>query len=59
LERLQKEKPDTPMEELVKEADAIVAAEIEERKKEREEADKKWKEEQENKEKEEGEITEA
>ena len=33
LERLQKEKPDSPMEELVKEADAIVAAEIEERRK--------------------------
>ena len=29
LERLKKEKPDTPMEELVKEADAIVAAEVE------------------------------
>ena len=36
LERLQKEKPDTPMEELVKEADTIVAEEIEERKKKRE-----------------------
>ena len=36
LERLQKEKPDTPMEELVKEADDIVAAEIEERRKKRE-----------------------
>jgi hypothetical protein len=36
LERLQKEKPDTPMEELVKEADAIVAAEAEERRKKRE-----------------------
>lgn len=36
LERLQKEKPDAPMEELVKEADAIVAAEIEERRKARE-----------------------
>jgi Glu-tRNA(Gln) amidotransferase subunit E-like FAD-binding protein len=34
LERLQKEKPDAPMEELVKEADAIVAEEIEERRKE-------------------------
>lgn len=32
LERLKKEKPDAPMDELVKEADAIVAAEIEERK---------------------------
>jgi hypothetical protein len=36
LERLKKEKPDTPMEELVKEADAIVATEIEERQKKRE-----------------------
>jgi hypothetical protein len=36
LERLKKEKPDTPMEELVKEADAIVAAEMEERRKQRE-----------------------
>jgi hypothetical protein len=36
LERLQKEKPDAPMEELVKEADAIVAEEIEERRKKRE-----------------------
>tara|TARA_B100001173_G_scaffold295366_1_gene290092 strand:- start:121 stop:888 length:768 start_codon:yes stop_codon:yes gene_type:complete len=36
LERLQKEKPDTPMEELVKEADATVAKEIEERKEKRE-----------------------
>jgi hypothetical protein len=36
LERLQKEKPDAPMEELVKEADEIVAQEVEERKKERE-----------------------
>lgn len=36
LERLQKEKPDTPMEELVKEADEIVASEIEERRKKRE-----------------------
>ena len=36
LERLQKEKPDTPMEDLVKEADKIVAEEIEERKKKRE-----------------------
>jgi hypothetical protein len=36
IERLKKEKPDTPMEELVKEADAIVAAEIEERRKKRE-----------------------
>jgi len=38
LERLKKEKPDTPMEELVKEADAIVAAELEERRKKREAA---------------------
>ena len=37
LERLKKEKPDTPMEELVKEADSIVAAEMEERRKTREE----------------------
>jgi len=37
LERLKKEKPDAPMEELVKEADAIVAAEVEERRKKREE----------------------
>jgi hypothetical protein len=36
IERLKKEKPDTPMEELVKEADEIVAKEIEERKKKRE-----------------------
>lgn len=36
LERLQKEKPDAPMEELVKEADKIVADEIAERKKQRE-----------------------
>ena len=36
LERLQKEKPDAQMEDLVKEADAIVAEEIEERKKKRE-----------------------
>ena len=36
LERLKKEKPDAPMEELVKEADAIVAAELEERRKQRE-----------------------
>jgi len=39
LERLKKEKPDTPMEELVKEADAIVATEITERQKKREEED--------------------
>ena len=36
LERLKKEKPDAPMEELVKEADAIVASEVEERRKKRE-----------------------
>jgi len=36
LERLQKEKPDSLMEDLVKEADALVAAEIEERRKLRE-----------------------
>ena len=36
LERLQKEKPDSPMEDLIKEADALVAAEIEERRKLRE-----------------------
>ena len=36
LERLKKEKPDANMEELVKEADAIVAAEVEERRKMRE-----------------------
>ncbi len=36
LERLKKEKPDMNMEELVKEADAIVAAEIAERQKQRE-----------------------
>ena len=36
LERLKKEKPDAPMEELIKEADAIVAAEVEERRKKRE-----------------------
>ena len=38
LERLQKENPDTPMEELVKKADEIVAVEIEERRKQREAA---------------------
>jgi len=37
IERLKKEKPDAPMEELVKEADEIVAKEIEERQKKREE----------------------
>mgnify|MGYP001036356713 CR=1 FL=1 len=36
IERLKKEKPDASMEELVKEADEIVAKEIEERKKKRE-----------------------
>ena len=40
LERLQKEKPDTPMEELVKEADSIVAIELEERRKQREQDNK-------------------
>ena len=35
LERLQKEKPDAPMEELVVEADTIVADEIRERQKQR------------------------
>ena len=40
LERLKKEKPDTPMDDLVKEADAIVAAEVEERQKQREAAAK-------------------
>jgi hypothetical protein len=40
LERLQKEKPDTPMEELVKEADSIVATELEERRKQREQDNK-------------------
>ena len=39
LERLQKEKPDTPMEDLVKEADSIVAIELEERRKQREQDD--------------------
>lgn len=36
IERLKREKPDAAMEDLVKEADAIVAAEIEERRKQRE-----------------------
>lgn len=40
LERLKTEKPDAPMEELVKEADALVAEEIEQRRKEREITDK-------------------
>ena len=39
LERLQKEKPDAPMEDLVKEADEIVAQEMKERQKQREAAD--------------------
>lgn len=39
LERLRKEAPDAPMEDLVKEADAIVAAEIEKRRKAREAED--------------------
>ena len=46
LERLKKEKPDTPMEELVKEADKIVADEIEERRKFREAELKKIEEEE-------------
>jgi len=37
LERLKKENPDTPMEELVKQADAVVAEEMKERQKKREE----------------------
>jgi|TARA_R110002110_G_scaffold26267_3_gene96770 hypothetical protein len=37
LERLKKEKPDTPMEELVKQADAVVAEEMKERQRKREE----------------------
>ena len=37
LERLQKEKPDAPIEDLIKEADAIVQAEIDERQRLREE----------------------
>ena len=36
LERLKKEKPDTPMEELVKEADEIVSQEMKQRQKDRE-----------------------
>ena len=36
LERLQKEEPDTPMEELVKRADDMVATEIKERQEKRE-----------------------
>jgi hypothetical protein len=36
IERLKKEKPDAPMEDLVKEADEIVAKEVEERRKKRE-----------------------
>jgi Asp-tRNA(Asn)/Glu-tRNA(Gln) amidotransferase B subunit len=35
IERLKKEKPDAPMEDLVKEADAIVAEEIKKRQEER------------------------
>jgi len=38
LERLKKEKPDTPMEELVKEADEIVAEEMKERQRKRAES---------------------
>ena len=45
LERLKKEKPDSPMEDLVKEANVIVAAEVEERKKQRELEDVKEEEE--------------
>jgi hypothetical protein len=45
LERLKKEKPDSPMEDLVKEANEIVAAEVEERKKQRELEDVKEEEE--------------
>ena len=41
LERLKKEKPDTPMEDLVSEADSIVAKEIEARKAKRLEEDAK------------------
>ena len=37
LERLKKEKPDTPMEELVKQADAVVAEEMKERQRKRDE----------------------
>ena len=44
IERLKKEKPEVPMEELIKEADAIVASEIEERRKKREEEARKAKE---------------
>jgi len=40
LERLKKEKPDANMEDLVKEADAVVAEEMKQRQKEREEAAK-------------------
>ena len=40
IERLKKEKPDAPMEELVKEADAIVAEEVKQRQTEREEKNK-------------------
>ena len=47
LERLKKEKPDSPMEDLVKEANEIVAAEVEERKKQRELEDVKEGEEEE------------
>jgi len=44
IERLKKEKPEVPMEELIKEADTIVATEIEERRKKREEEARKAKE---------------
>ena len=44
LERLQKEKPDADMEDLVKEADAVVQQEIEERQKQREAEEERQKE---------------
>ena len=40
VERLKKEKPDAPIEELIKEADEIVQKEIDDRKKQREEEEK-------------------
>ena len=54
LEKLQKEEPDTPMEELVKKADAMVAQEIKERQEKREKEAK-----EKESELEEGEITES
>jgi len=54
LEKLQKEEPDTPMEELVKKADAMVAQEIKERQEKREKEAK-----EKESEIEEGEITES